>query len=137
MFKKRLTLKIILCLVFSDIIETLIHLCFKKGAMSSDYFDINTLADALAFLGGVFSSPFMWLGIFLVLFTFVIWSTVLSKIDLSVAVPVASFSYILIPLASAIFLHETVSMLRWIGVIFILTGVLFVSLSSKEKEVVL
>lgn len=43
----------------------------------------------------------------------------LSKIDLSVAVPIASFSYILIPLSSALFLGESVSLFRWIGVIFI------------------
>ncbi len=137
MFKKKLTLKIILFLVFSDILETLIHLCFKKGAMSFDYFDINTCAEGVTFLAGVFSTPFLWLGIFLALLTFVVWSTILSKIDLSVAVPIASFSYILIPLTSAIFLHERVSLLRWIGVIFILAGVIFVSLSSKEKEVAL
>ena len=137
MFKKRLTLKIILFLVFSDVLETLIHLCFKKGTMSYDYFDINTLADGITFLAGVFSSPFLWLGLFLVLLTFIVWSTILSKIDLSVAVPIASFSYILIPLTSAIFLHESVSLLRWLGIISILVGVLFVSLSSREKEVVL
>jgi drug/metabolite transporter (DMT)-like permease len=65
--------------------------------------------------------------------TFVIWSTILSKIDLSVAVPVASFSYILVPLASIIFLGEKVALLRWIGIIFILSGVILVSLTSKEN----
>lgn len=137
MLKKKLTLKIILFLVFSDVLETLIHLCFKKSAMAHDYFDVNNLADGVTFLSGVFSSPFLWLGLFLVLLTFVAWSTILSKIDLSVAVPIASFSYILIPLTSAIFLHESVSLLRWVGVFFILIGVVFVSLSSGEKEGVL
>jgi drug/metabolite transporter (DMT)-like permease len=136
MFKKKLTLKIILFLVFSDALETLIHLCFKKSALSYDYFKIDTFADGVAFLIGVFSSPFLWMGLFLVLLTFIVWSTILSKIDLSVAVPIASFSYILIPLTSAIFLHERVSLLRWLGVFFILVGVLFVSLSTREKEVV-
>ena len=58
----------------------------------------------------------------------------ISKIDLSVAVPVCSFSYILIPLASIVFLHEKVSLFRWSGVLFILLGVVFVSLSASEKE---
>jgi undecaprenyl phosphate-alpha-L-ara4N flippase subunit ArnE len=66
--------------------------------------------------------------------TFIIWSTILSKIDLSVAVPVCSFSYVTIPLVSIIFLHEKISLLRWSGIFFILVGVIFVSLSSKEKE---
>lgn len=134
MFKKKLTLKIILFLLFSDALETLIHLCFKKGALAHDYFDVNSLADGITFLTGVFSSPFIWLGLLFVLLTFIVWSTILSKIDLSVAVPIASFSYILVPLTSSIILHEKVSLLRWVGVFFILVGVIFVSLSSREKE---
>jgi len=50
-----------------------------------------------------------------------------------VAVPIASFSYILVPLVSIIFLHERVGVLRWLGIIFILLGVIAVSLSSREK----
>ena len=134
MLKKKITLKIILFLVFSDILETLIHFCFKKGALSYSYSKMSSLADIAAFFSGVFSSPFLWLGLFLVLLTFIVWSTILSKIDLSVAVPIASFSYILVPFTSAIFLHERVSLLRWSGVFFILAGVIFVSLSAKEKE---
>ena len=135
MIKKSLTLKILIFLIFSDILETLTHLLFKKGALTQDHLDVNTVSAGLAFLGGVFSSPFLWLGLASVLCTFIIWSTILSKIDLSVAVPIASFSYILIPLSSALFLGESVSLSRWIGVIFILVGVFFVSLSTKESEV--
>lgn len=134
MIKKRLTLKILLFLIFSDILETLTHFFFKKGAQTQDHFDIITLSDGLTFLTGVFSSPFLWMGIVSVIFTFIIWSTILSKIDLSVAVPIASFSYIMIPLVSALFLGEKVSLFRWVGVICILIGVVFVSLSTQEKE---
>jgi drug/metabolite transporter (DMT)-like permease len=65
---------------------------------------------------------------------FIIWSAILSKIDLSVAVPIASFSYILVALVSILFLNETVSLLRWIGIFFILSGVIFVSASSQARE---
>jgi drug/metabolite transporter (DMT)-like permease len=68
-----------------------------------------------------------------VFLTFVIWSTILSKIDLSVAVPIASFSYILVPIVSIVFLHEQISLFRWLGILLILTGVVFVSLSTEEK----
>jgi len=65
---------------------------------------------------------------------FIIWSTILSKIDLSIAVPIASFSYILVALVSILFLHETINLLRWMGIFLILTGVIFVSVSSRVKE---
>ncbi|TRZ95518.1 hypothetical protein D4R78_03620 [bacterium] len=134
MIKKKLTLNILLFLVFSDILETFTHFCFKKSALVGSGPDIKSFADVLFFLRVAFLSPFLWLGLFSVLLTFIIWSTILSKIDLSVAVPIASFSYILVPLVSIIYLHERISMLRWIGILIILSGVIFVCLSSKEKE---
>jgi len=133
MFRKNITLKIILFLVFSDILETFTQFCFKKGALTQSGIEIKMFSGIFNFLLGVFSSWFLWLGLLSVVLTFIIWSTVLSKIDLSVAVPVASFSYILIALVSIIFLQEKISLLRWSGIFFILIGVIFVSLSSKER----
>jgi drug/metabolite transporter (DMT)-like permease len=134
MLKNKLTLKILGFLVFTDFLETFTHLCFKKSALTENEFVVTKLSDIFVFLQSVFSSPFLWLGLFSVLITFILWSSLLSKIDLSVAVPVCSFSYILVPLASAFFLHEEVSLFRWAGVFFILLGVVFVSLSASEKE---
>lgn len=135
MFKKRLTAKILFFLVFSDILETVTHFCFKKSALLNEDFLVHNFGDILVFLGSTFSSYFLWLGLISVALTFVVWSTILSKIDLSVAVPVCSFSYITIPLVSIFFLHEKINAMRWVGISLILVGVIFVSLSSKEKEV--
>jgi len=136
MFKKKLTLKILLFLIFSDILETLTQLFFKKSALTQSQFFPAKITDILIFLKAVSASWFLWLGFLTVVLTFVIWSTILSKIDLSVAIPIASFSYILVPLISIIFLHEKISLIRWVGILFILAGVIFVSLSSKEKEAI-
>ncbi|MFA6350660.1 MAG: EamA family transporter [Candidatus Omnitrophota bacterium] len=103
--------------------------------MPQSGFQVLNIGDALLFAKISVLSPFLWLGLLSVLLTFVIWSTILSKVDLSVAVPVASFSYVFIPLVSMIFLRETIGPLRWAGIMFILIGVVCVSLSSKEKEV--
>jgi drug/metabolite transporter (DMT)-like permease len=131
MAKKKITILILGCLVFSDILETFTHFCFKKSALSASTLDI---AQINILLQKVSASPFLWLGLLSVIATFIIWTTILSKIDLSVAVPVASFSYILVPLASIIFLHEKVVFLRWVGIGFILVGVIFVSLTSHEQN---
>lgn len=133
MFKKRITLNILLILIFSDVLETVTHFCFKKSTLSVSDVSIRDLHNVLVFLKTVIFSPYLWLGFISVGLTFIIWSTVLSKIDLSVAVPVASFSYILVPLASIIFLGEKISAVRWLGIIFILAGIIFATISSKEK----
>lgn len=133
MFKNKVTFKILLLLLASDVLETAVHFFFKKSTLSQAGFSVTNLASAIVFLKTVFFSPFLWLGLIAVVMVFVIWSAVLSKIDLSVAVPIASFSYILVPVVSIIFLHEKITFFRWLGIFFILTGVILVSLSSKER----
>ncbi|MDD5155575.1 MAG: EamA family transporter [Candidatus Omnitrophica bacterium] len=134
MAKGGVTLKILSILVFSDVLETFTNFCFKKGALPASALQISNPAEAFVFVKTVLLSWFLWVGFLSVLATFIIWSTVLSKIDLSVAVPIASFSYILVPLASIFFLHEKITALRWAGIFFILAGVIFVSLSTKKNE---
>ena len=134
MSKKKTTFKILAFLIFTDLLETFTHICFKKSTFSLSNFEIKVLPDIFTFLSATLSSPFLWLGLSSVMATFITWSTILSKLDLSVVVPICSFSYITIPLVSTIFLHEKISILRWLGIFFILVGVIFVSLSSKEKE---
>ena len=137
MYKGRLTLKILLLLIFADFLETFTHLCFKKSVLPESGFVITKPPDAFIFIKTVALSGFLWIGLVSVIAIFIIWSTVLSKIDLSVAVPVASFSYILVPLVSIIFLHEKVTALRWAGIVFILMGIILVSLSAKKDATVL
>ncbi|MDD5432556.1 MAG: EamA family transporter [Candidatus Omnitrophica bacterium] len=134
--KGKLTLKIILFLIFSDLLETFTQFCFKKSALSGISPDIKDLSAIFLFIKTAAFSPFLWMALVSVFITLIVWSTILSKIDLSVAVPVASSSYILIPLVSIIFLHEKISLFRWSGIIFILIGVIFVSLSTKKKETI-
>ena len=134
MRKKHITLRIFFLLIFIESLETFVQFCFKKAALVSNDFVIKNLDGFIHFCINVISSPFLWLGLFSVLLIFIIWSTILSKIDLSVAAPAGSFSFITIPLVSIIFLHEKISALRWLGIFFILIGVLLVSISSRQKE---
>jgi drug/metabolite transporter (DMT)-like permease len=134
MFKKRVTFKIFLLLIASDVLETAVHFFFKKSTLGTTSGQVTNLTTLLIFLKTVFASPFLWAGLLVVVTVFILWSMVLSKIDLSVAVPIASFSYILVPLVSIVFLHEQVTALRWVGVFFVLAGVVLVSLSSKERR---
>jgi drug/metabolite transporter (DMT)-like permease len=135
--KHKLTPKIFLSLILADVLETFHQFCFKKSALLENDPNIAGIYDLLLFFNTVFSSPFFWVGLLSLILMFIIWSTILSKIDLSVAVPVASFSYILVALVSILFLHETITLLRWAGIFLILAGVIFVSMSSQGKESVL
>lgn len=107
-----LTLKIFLLIVLNDIADTLAQFLMKKGLMEAGPFIVT-------------------LGILVYALNFLVWITILYKVDLSIAMPVGSTSYILIPLVAMLFLHEHISPLRWLGIIMIVLGIYFVSRSKK------
>jgi len=133
MGKKNITVKILGALVFVDFLETFTNFCLKKSTFQVSNFHVTAPHDLLAFFHVVLFSPFLWFGLVSVAATFVLWSTILSKIDLSVAVPICSLSYITVPVVSIFFLHETITPLRWVGIFFILAGVITVSLSGTKE----
>jgi len=75
------------------------------------------------FIAKAFLSPLVLLGLFLYVISAVVWFMVLSKIDLSVAYPMLSLGYILILLISYFYLGEPLTLIKFIGVIFICGGV--------------
>ena len=109
--KSHLTLKIFLLIVLSDVVDTAAQLIMKKG-----------LAGSPLLVG---------MGVSIYVLNFFIWIVILYKVDLSIAMPVGSFSYILVPIAAILFLHERVDLVRWIGIFCIVSGIYFVTQSKK------
>jgi len=105
--------RIFALIMFNDAIDTAAQLLMKKGI-------------------GQWDSVYPWLGISLYISNFFIWMRVLSRINLSIEMPVASVGYLLIPIAPVVFLHEKVGMLRWFGILFIVIGVYVVSKSKAQ-----
>jgi drug/metabolite transporter (DMT)-like permease len=133
MSQKGPTLKIF-CLILGDnFANSTAQLLMKKGLHHpvADFFSFHALFN---FILGNIASPMLWLGISIYAFSFFIWIVILSNVDLSVAMPMASTDYLLVPLLAIIFLHETVSPLRWIGIVTIVLGIYFVSKSGKQTS---
>jgi drug/metabolite transporter (DMT)-like permease len=116
----QLTFKIFLFIIINDLLDTSAQLLMKTGVHHLFNFGNH---DFLLF----------WTGMAIYLSNFFLWMNILSKIDLSVALPLASSSYILIPIAAILFLHEFVPPLRWLGLILIVLGIIFVSQSKSSK----
>jgi drug/metabolite transporter (DMT)-like permease len=132
-----LTLKVFALLVLNDLGDTLAQLLMKKGLMAGAVTDV-TFSNLAQFVSANIGSPLLWLGIIVHTLNFFVWIVILYKIDLSIAMPAGSTSYIFIPVAAAAFLGEHVSALRWAGILLIVLGIHFVSRSShapKEGEV--
>ncbi|MCX6811165.1 MAG: EamA family transporter [Candidatus Berkelbacteria bacterium] len=70
---------------------------------------------------------YFWAGIGTAIIAVLCLFDILSHEDLSYAAPLFSLSYVLALLVSKIFLHEQVSLWRWLGVIIILLGVFLIT----------
>jgi len=68
----------------------------------------------------------IWIGIFFLTGFMVSYMTVLSWADYSYVMPAGAFGYALLTLMAVLFLHESVSPQRWVGVALICVGVLLV-----------
>jgi len=133
MKKGHLTLKIFALLILNDLGDTLAQLLMKKGLIQTGM-DSVTFANILEFVSRNSSSFLLWLGIIIQVLNFFVWIIILYKIDLSIAMPAGSTSYVFIPIAAAVFLRENVSLLRWAGILLIVLGIHFVSRSARPPE---
>ena len=116
----QIPLKIFLFLIINDLQDTCAQLLMKKGLRHGDI-----------------TNPHFYLfliGLVIYISNFFLWMFILSKIDLSVALPLASIGYILVPFAAIFFLHEFVTPLRWLGLVFIILGIYFVSQSKSSGD---
>jgi len=77
-------------------------------------------------------NPTVWLGTILLLISFLLFITALSLADLSFVLPIVSIEVIVNVAFANFFLNEPVSLLRWIGTVFISIGVILVMRSGGQ-----
>jgi drug/metabolite transporter (DMT)-like permease len=72
-------------------------------------------------------NPWIAGGIILLVGFFASYLTALSWADLTYVLPASSLGYVVIALLSRFWLHEQLSLYRWLGILFITAGVGFVT----------
>jgi drug/metabolite transporter (DMT)-like permease len=77
----------------------------------------------------IFLLPYVILGSLVYVISLFIWVYALSKVALSFAYPFLALSYVMIIVASRVFLGETVPFLRVLGILVICIGILLVAKS--------
>jgi drug/metabolite transporter (DMT)-like permease len=71
--------------------------------------------------------PWVILGILLLLLFFAAYLTALSWADLTYVLPATAIGYVLVALLSVWLLNETVTPMRWLGILLVSSGVGFVA----------
>ncbi len=124
---------IFLLIIAVGILNALAELSFKKGTAATHIHPV-TLSNLPGFVLGMLSSAGLWTGILCYFVMFLLWITVLSRIDLSVAFLILSVDYLLVPFFSILFLKEGVPFLRWVGIAFVVAGICLASGSAASDR---
>lgn len=126
-------LKVIALILVKDTIESFGDLFFKKGALATGINDV-VFSNIIEFAARITSNQWLWIGILFYLANFFLWIVLLSRVDLSIAFPMSSFTYIIVPVLAIIFLKEQVHLIRWAGIFFIIIGITLTSRSAGGAE---
>jgi len=79
-------------------------------------------------------NPWVLGGIALLIGFFASYLTALSWADLTFVLPATSLGYVVVALLSKFWLHEQISLLRWLGILLITAGVGFVTRGPSFTE---
>lgn len=115
-------------MIFLAVILAVIGQIFVKFGLNS-LMPIDFSSGLFSTYLRIFLTPLVLIGSFVYFLSIFFWIYSLTKVDLSFAYPFLALSYVLIAVASLVFLNERISLLRWIGIFVICFGVYLVSRS--------
>src|SRR5580700_11377588 len=104
--------------------------CLARGMAAMPPID---LAHPGALIAAVFT-PWIIAGIALLIGFFASYLTALSWADLTFVLPATAFGNVIVALLSRFWLHETISLERWSGIVLITLGVGFVANGPSLTE---
>jgi multidrug transporter EmrE-like cation transporter len=100
------------------LLVTASELLMKSGASAQSNIGLFGIA--------ALNSPRTWLGIIFYCLSFASWIYVLRTVPLAIAYGLINVTHVLIPLGCWMFLSESISPRRWLGIAIVLAGLLLV-----------
>lgn len=123
--EKRLRIKTLIMVLAMVVCANVGDLLLKRGMIEIGSVSVTPGGLAHAFRLTVTNGT-IWMGIAFLVGFMVSYMTVLSWADYSYVMPAGAFGYAVLTLLAVVFLHESVSPRRWVGVVLICVGVLLV-----------
>ncbi len=115
-------------------LETSSQIFLKIGITQLGEFPTTSVAQAIDFIIFAVLNPFVMSAILCIIFSFITWLTLLSKVDLSVAHPITSLVLVTIALSAHFILGEPLNFIQTMGILCIVIGVFVVSDDASSKN---
>jgi drug/metabolite transporter (DMT)-like permease len=125
--KSHLRTKTYCAILLMIIFGPLGNVMLGKGMKRVGEVSVHSPAQIFRTLVAIFSTAEIWIGIALLITFFLTYMLVLSWADYTFVQPSSSVSYGMVALLSHFLLRETITPLRWLGVLVICLGVFIVS----------
>ncbi len=116
-------------IILTSLCDTINQLFLKSAINSLSLSSPITVVKIIKFIIELIRVPRVWLSFLFAVLSLCIWLFILSRVDLNFAFSLDSMTYIFIAIASKKILKEKVGLKRWSGTIFIILGIVLVSLS--------
>lgn len=104
------------------------QLCLKAGILQVGNIALLNSNFLVNFIK-ILSNPLVFSGFVLYAMASVVWIVTLSRVPLSYAYPMLSINYVGVLAGSSLLFGEDVNLYRWIGVVVICVGVVFIGRS--------
>ena len=127
-------LKLLLILLVGLVFESTGVVLLKKGMEQIGELHGYTAGEIFRVVKAGATNPQILLGVFFEALFFACLLVLMAKSDISFLWPLTGLSFVFATLAAIIFLGESVSFVRWIGVILIVIGAAFISYSQHAKD---
>src|SRR6185436_13677787 len=126
--------KLLVILLIGLIFEATGVVLLKKGIAQIGDVEKISFSEVGRIIRAAAGNLTIWLGVFFEALFFGCLLVLMSKSDISFLWPLTALSFVMTTLAALIFLHETVSPVRWAGVVLIMVGAALISYSQHSKE---
>jgi drug/metabolite transporter (DMT)-like permease len=115
-----------LLLILTVVLNTIANLLIKKGALKIIPPSFS-LFNIVPFLLQVGTNLFVVSGLVIFATGFFLWVLILSKIQVSIAAPLMSVSYIFLTIFAYLFLNEPLTIWKIFGIMIIILGVFIIT----------
>ena len=127
-------IKLLLILIVGLVFESTGVILLKKGMTHIGDMNGYTAGEIFRVFKAGVMNPQILLGVFFEALFFGCLLILMDKSDISFLWPLTGLSFVFATFAAMIFLGESVSIVRWLGVILIVIGAAFISFSQHAKE---
>ncbi len=104
------------------------QILYKKNTNRLAARSLKSMGSYFVFMRDVLLLPGIWLGLFSMAIGLIVWLVALSRFDLSLVFPASSILYVLILLASRVFLNEKIDAMKLLGTSLVMVGIIAIAL---------